>query len=60
VVPYVSVITEEDSSREGKYSGLGVNAAFQKEGEKTCLQLQFTNRSLIAFGVRLRLVRNSR
>ena len=32
VVPYVPVILETDSSREGKYSNLGVKAAFQKEG----------------------------
>lgn len=30
VVPYVPVINESDQSREGKYSNLGVKAAFQR------------------------------
>lgn len=30
VVPYVPVISESDASRENKYTGLGVKAAFQR------------------------------
>ena len=29
-VPYVPVLSEEDYSREGKYTGLAIKAAFQR------------------------------
>jgi hypothetical protein len=51
IVPYVPVIAETDSSRENKYSGLGVKAAFQREGEKVYLQALFSNQSQIVMNV---------
>ena len=53
VVPYVPVISETDSSREGKYSNLSVKAAFQRESEKVCLQLLFNNQSSITMDVHM-------
>lgn len=51
VVPFVPVIGEDDTSREGKYRGMSMKAAFQREGEKVLLQLQFNNRSSTVFSV---------
>lgn len=60
VIPYVEVISEEEFSRERKYTGLSVKAAFQREADKVYLQLQFTNTAQIALNVYLPLLRTSR
>ena len=57
VVPYVPVITEEDQSREGKYSGLSLKGAFQREGDNVFLQLLFSNNSNLVMQVLFSLVR---
>lgn len=51
VIPYVVVISEGDTTREGKYSGLNLKAAFQREGENIVLQLSFTNSSQAVLNV---------
>lgn len=43
VIPFVEVISEGDFTRESKYAGLSVKAAFQREGEDIYLQLLFSN-----------------
>ena len=45
VIPLVEVITEDQFSREGKYGGLSLRAAFQREGGNTILQVAVENRS---------------
>ncbi len=43
----MEVIGEADYTRENKYSGLSVKAAFQREGEEVYLQLLFNNANTI-------------
>lgn len=57
VVPYVPVITDTDLSREEKYSGLTLKAAFQREGDKVYLQALFSNQSQIVMKVFMVLFR---
>jgi hypothetical protein len=60
VIPFVEVISEGDFTRENKYNGLSVKAAFQREGEDIHLQLLFSNaNTLITMTVRHPLSRNS-
>lgn len=60
VIPFVEVINEGDYSRENKYNGLSVKAAFQREGDDIYLQLLLNNsNSLTTMTVHLLLRRTS-
>jgi hypothetical protein len=43
VIPFVEVIGEAEFTRENKYNGLSVKAAFQREGDDIFLQMLFNN-----------------
>lgn len=61
VIPFVEVIGEGEYTRENKYSGLSVKAAFQREGEEVYLQMLFNNANTITtMGVPPFLLRTSR
>ena len=52
VIPVVEVLSGTDSSREGKYTGLTIKAAFEREGPNVYLVLDLKNH----FGVVLTVI----
>lgn len=53
VIPFIEVMSETQSSQGGKYNGLSIRGAFQREGEKMFLHLVFNNCSNTHLSVNL-------
>lgn len=51
VIPVVEVLSGTDSSREGKYTGLIIRAAFEREGPNVYLVLDLENHSGVVLTV---------
>lgn len=45
MIPVVEVLSGEETSREGKYRGLTIRAAFEREGPNVFLVLDLENMS---------------
>lgn len=51
VIPVVEVLSGADTSREGKYTGLTIRAAFEREGPNVFLVLDLENQSGVVLTV---------
>lgn len=56
VIPVVEVLSAGETSREGKYTGLTIRAAFEREGSNVYIVLDLENNTGVVLKVNLLLI----
>lgn len=56
VIPVVEVLSAGETSREGKYTGLTIRAAFEREGPNVYIVLDLENNTGVILTVNLLLI----
>lgn len=56
VIPVVEVLSAGETSREGKYTGLTIRAAFEREGPNVYIVLDLENNTGVVLTVNLLLI----